>query len=82
MQLLHSGANEKLMLQILLPSLWVGACVALLWSGYLFLYSRGETTNHAAVGKLLGKTLLEKRFIYLFAGGVDWPEVTSFALGQ
>lgn len=65
------------MLQNLLPHIRVGACVSLLWSGISSsLAGKEEPTNHAAMGELLGKMLLEKRFFFFFilAGGVDWPE--------
>lgn len=46
-----------------------------LWFECLFLSSReGRPTNHAAMGKLLGKALLEKRsisFLYLLVVLID-----------
>lgn len=68
MHLLHSWANENWTSQNLFPSVRAGQPCP--FSGQSV--SPADPTNYAAMGNLLGKTLLEDQdFFYLFAGGVD-----------
>lgn len=71
MQLLHSWANENGTSQNLFPSVRAGQLCP--FSGHsVSPAGKPDPTNYAAMGNLLGKTLLEgPDFFYLFAGGVD-----------
>lgn len=70
MQLLHSWANENWTSWNLFPSVRAGQPCP--FSGQsVSPAGKPDPTNYAAMGNLLGKTLLDQDFFYLFAGGVD-----------